>query len=237
MKHSLALSLLLVVSQLTAQEKPPEEVKRPDGDTPKEHAQSKEGEKGKRGGPEMQAMVFLGVVTRPPSPEARAMSGVAEGFGLLVEEVMAESPAKAASIQRYDLITSFNDQRLVNQDQLAALVRSAGKDTEITLTIVRKGAEQKVTVKLGERMVPVQQEARFPQFGQVFNKETMQRFGSEMRDGMQRFGREMQQWNQKFHQQIEKDRPHPPRNQEGPDARRGPEPKGDKPHQRKEDEA
>jgi hypothetical protein len=43
---------------------------------------------------------------------------------------------------------------LVNPPQLEALVRRAGKDKESTLTILRGGAEQKITIKVGEKMLP-----------------------------------------------------------------------------------
>jgi hypothetical protein len=42
----------------------------------------------------------------------------------------------------------------VNPDQLEALVRRAGKDKEINLTILRGGNEQKITARIGEKMLP-----------------------------------------------------------------------------------
>ena len=40
------------------------------------------------------------------------------------------------------------------QDQLGKLIRSFPEGTNVTLTILRKGAESKVTVKLGKRDMP-----------------------------------------------------------------------------------
>ncbi len=96
---------------------------------------------------------FLGIVTSPLPPALTAQLGLADGFGLLVEEVMPDSPASTAGLQKYDVLKSLNDQQLVNPEQLSALVRGAGKDKEVTITLVRKGQEQKVTAKVGERVL------------------------------------------------------------------------------------
>jgi hypothetical protein len=94
---------------------------------------------------------YLGVVTMPAPPAVAAQARLPEGFGLVVEEVVPDSPAKAAGLERYDVLTRFDDQKLVDPDQLAALVRAAGKDTEATLTVLRHGEEKKLTVKVGEK--------------------------------------------------------------------------------------
>jgi hypothetical protein len=102
----------------------------------------------------MEPQAFLGVVTAPVPPPLSAQLGLAEGFGLLVQEVLPDTPASTAGIQKHDVVKLLNDQQLVDPNQLATLVKAAGKDKEVTLTLIRKGAEQKVTVKVGERVLP-----------------------------------------------------------------------------------
>lgn len=97
---------------------------------------------------------YLGIVTRDAGPELTSQLRQPEGFGLIVEEVLPDSPAKAGGLERNDLIIKFEDQLLANPPQLEALVRRAGKDKESTLTILRGGAEQKLTIKVGEKMLP-----------------------------------------------------------------------------------
>ncbi len=97
---------------------------------------------------------FLGVVTSPVPAALTAQLGLSEGFGLLVEEVMPDSLATSAGLQKYDVLKTFNDQQLINPDQLATLVRAAGMDKEVTLTLLRKGQEQRVTAKIAERALP-----------------------------------------------------------------------------------
>jgi hypothetical protein len=83
-----------------------------------------------------------------------AQLGLSEGFGLLVDEVLPGSPAQTAGVQRYDVLKQLNDQQLAEPSQLAALVRRIGKDADATLTVIRKGQEQKLSIKVGEKLLP-----------------------------------------------------------------------------------
>ncbi|HEX5176148.1 MAG TPA: PDZ domain-containing protein [Chthoniobacteraceae bacterium] len=97
---------------------------------------------------------YLGVITSPVSPALGAQLGLPEGFGLLVDEVVDESPAAKAGLQRHDVLKLLNEQQLVDPNQLAALVRAAGKNAQVSITFFRGGKEQKVDVQVGERMMP-----------------------------------------------------------------------------------
>jgi hypothetical protein len=87
-------------------------------------------------------------------PELTAQLRQPEGFGLIVDDLLPESPALAAGLQRNDFLLRFEDQWLINPPQLEALVRRAGKDREAVLTILRGGEEKKITVKIGEKLLP-----------------------------------------------------------------------------------
>jgi len=97
---------------------------------------------------------YLGVITSPVPPPLGIQLGLSEGFGLVVDDVVPDSPATTAGVQRYDVLKQFNDQQLLDPSQLATLVRSQGKDVQATLTVIRRGQEQKLTVKIGEKMLP-----------------------------------------------------------------------------------
>jgi hypothetical protein len=94
-------------------------------------------------------------MAQPVPPPLAAQLGLTEGFGLLVAEVLPESPAATAGLQKFDVLKLLNDQQLVDPAQLAALVRGAGKDKEISLTVIRKAQEQKISAKVGERVLPM----------------------------------------------------------------------------------
>ena len=96
---------------------------------------------------------YIGVVTSTVSPALAAQLGLNEGFGLVVDDVLAESPAQAAGLQKYDVLKLVNDQQLIDPSQLSKLLRGFGKDTEVSITFIRKGQEQKIGTKIGEKMM------------------------------------------------------------------------------------
>ncbi len=96
---------------------------------------------------------YLGVVTAPIPPALAAQLGLAEGFGMVVSDVLPDSPAAQAGVQKWDVLTKFNDQRIISAEQFATLVRAEAKDAGATLTLIRKAQEQKVPVKVGEKMM------------------------------------------------------------------------------------
>jgi membrane-associated protease RseP (regulator of RpoE activity) len=99
-------------------------------------------------------MTFLGVETSQVPSVVSEQLGLAKGFGLVVDYVVPDSPAAAAGIQQNDILKMLNDQILIEPSQLRKLLQNFSEGTEVTLTILRKGQEQKVTVKLTKKEVP-----------------------------------------------------------------------------------
>jgi hypothetical protein len=66
----------------------------------------------------------------------------------VVVHVVPESAAAAAGVQQSDIIRMLNDQIIVGPGQLGKLVRSFADGTTVNLTLLRKGKEMKVAVKL-----------------------------------------------------------------------------------------
>ena len=126
-------------------------------------------------------VTFLGVETSSVPRVLSEQLGLQKGFGLVVDYVVPDGPAAAAGVKQNDIIKMLNDQILMEPDQLAKLVRSYQEGTNVTLTILRKNAEQKITVKLGKKEV----RARDHDFG-MFNmddfNEKMKDFNEKMKD-------------------------------------------------------
>ena len=99
-------------------------------------------------------MTFLGVETSQVPDVVSEQLGLAKGFGLVVEYVVPDSPAASAGIQQNDILKLLNDQLLMEPSQLRKLLQTFSDGTEITLTILRKGQEQKITVKLSKKEMP-----------------------------------------------------------------------------------
>jgi hypothetical protein len=147
----------------------------------------------------------------------------------VVNEVLPYSPAHTAGVQRHDVLRLFNDQQLVDPTQLSALVRSLGKDAEVALTIIRQGQEQKLTVKIGEKLLPewrpdelrggtgafeIHREYSFPSSRRNPDQgREPQEHLSDFQEKMRAFQQEMNKWQEKMREWGEKregEMPKPP---------------------------
>jgi hypothetical protein len=126
-------------------------------------------------------VTFLGVETSSVPRVVSEQLGLPKGFGLVVDYVVPDGPAAAAGVQQNDIIKMFNDQILMEPDQLAKLVRSYQEGTNVTLTILRKNAETKVTVKLGKKEVR-QREHDYGMIDMGDFNEKMKEFSEKMKD-------------------------------------------------------
>lgn len=95
-------------------------------------------------------VTFLGVETSEVPNVLCEQLGLPKGFGLVIDYVVPDGPAAAGGVKQNDIVKMLNDQILTEPDQLGKLVRSFPEGTTVTLTLLRKGAETKVTVKLGK---------------------------------------------------------------------------------------
>src|SRR6266550_4914803 len=99
-------------------------------------------------------VTFLGVDTSEVPGVLCDQLGLPKGFGLVVDYVVPDGPAAAAGVQQNDVLKMLNDQILTDPGQLSKLIRSYSEGTNVTLTVMRKGQEQKITVKLTKKEVP-----------------------------------------------------------------------------------
>ena len=111
-------------------------------------------------------VTWLGVETSPVPGVLCEQMNLPKGFGLVVDYVVPDGPAAAAGVQQNDILKMLNDQILMEPDQLSKLVRSYAEGTAVTLTVLRKGKEEKVTVKLGKKEVPQKHAMDFGDLGE-----------------------------------------------------------------------
>src|SRR5438876_10170150 len=105
--------------------------------------------------------IFLGVETSQVPTVVSEQLGLSKGLGLVVEYVVPDSPAAAAGVQQNDILKMLNDQILIEPSQLRKLLQTFPEGAEVTLTVLRKGQEQKLTAKLARKEVP-QRRSAFP---------------------------------------------------------------------------
>src|SRR5438034_7168187 len=99
-------------------------------------------------------MTFLGVETSQVPTVVSEQLGLPKGLGLVVDYVVPDSPAASAGVQQNDILKMLNDQILIEPSQLRKLLQTFSDGADVTLTILRKGQEQKVTVKLTKKERP-----------------------------------------------------------------------------------
>ena len=95
-------------------------------------------------------LTYLGIYATPVNPSVSNQLNLTSNFYLNVERVESNSPAEKGGVQKFDLLMQFNDQVLINPEQLKCLVRSKKPGEELVLTILRKGKKQKITLTLGK---------------------------------------------------------------------------------------
>jgi membrane-associated protease RseP (regulator of RpoE activity) len=96
---------------------------------------------------------WLGVsLTAVPEVLSRQLGNlIPERQGVMVQSVVPDSPAEKAGIKDFDIILSYNDQKLYSAKQLAGLVAADQANNEATLSIVQNAAKKDLKVTLGGR--------------------------------------------------------------------------------------
>jgi hypothetical protein len=89
-------------------------------------------------------------------PVLRTHLQLAEGTGIVVEDVVADSPAAKAGLQKHDIILRANDDMVDSMETLQTHVQAA-KDKAIELEVIRLGKETTVKVTPAERPADFQQ--------------------------------------------------------------------------------
>jgi serine protease Do len=93
---------------------------------------------------------WLGVQIQPVSDEIAESIGLDAARGALVADVPADGPARDAGVRAGDVITAVNDRAVASPRELARIVASYTPETKVDVTLWRGGAEQKVSVTLGQ---------------------------------------------------------------------------------------
>jgi hypothetical protein len=94
---------------------------------------------------EKEERYWIGVSCSQAGEALRAQLGLAEGQGLVVDEVVDDSPAKKSGLRKFDVLLSAGDAPLKSLDDLVSAVQNA-KETTIGLVVLRGGNKEIVKV-------------------------------------------------------------------------------------------
>ncbi len=99
---------------------------------------------------------WLGVIIQEITPEIAEAINVKEG--ILIAQVMKDSPAEKAGLKVGDIIIELNGEKIDSVRDLQLKIMKTPPGTEVSLTILRKGKKKVIKVKVGrlpERKVKV----------------------------------------------------------------------------------
>jgi serine protease Do len=93
---------------------------------------------------------WLGVVIQTVTDEIKEKLGLKTAEGALIGEVSKDSPAERAGLKRGDVIISFDGKKVKEMNALPPMVAKTPIGKEVEIVVIRKGKEERLTVKIGE---------------------------------------------------------------------------------------
>jgi S1-C subfamily serine protease len=118
---------------------------------------------------EARPWAWLGVRIRDLSEQemetVAARHGVREGFGVVVIEVIEDTPAARGGLRSGDIVVALNERPVTETRLLQRLIAAAGADTEVRLTVLRPEGRQPLRVRLTTMPLPMAGERVGVEFG------------------------------------------------------------------------
>jgi len=94
---------------------------------------------------------WLGIVIQELTPELAESFGVTKDGGILVADVMKDSPAEAAGLKPGDIVVEFNGAPIKDVTELQKRVAAVEPGRATPLVVVRDKVSTPLTVKIGEQ--------------------------------------------------------------------------------------
>ena len=115
---------------------------------------------------------WLGVYVQPVTKEFITAYGLKEEKGAVISDVVSDSPADKAGLQRGDVIIAVNGNKIDNHQDLVFRIRQFMAGDTVNLEIVRKAEKKNISVKLTE-VAPAGEESQekgSPKTSELFKK-------------------------------------------------------------------
>ena len=93
---------------------------------------------------------WLGISIQKVTPEIADVIGVKDGEGVLVADVMSDSPAMVGGLQRGDIILEYNSEKIKEVSDLTGKVALTPPGEIADLKIIRDKKAQDISIKIGE---------------------------------------------------------------------------------------
>ncbi len=93
---------------------------------------------------------WIGVSIQELNQDLAKQFGVSDTKGALVADVMEDSPASKAKLERGDVILQYNGTTINDPAHLRALVAETAPGTQVTITVLRDKQEKEIKLTIGE---------------------------------------------------------------------------------------
>ena len=93
---------------------------------------------------------FLGVQIQDLSDQLSDHFKVKDGNGVLVSEVVEDSPAAKAGLKAGDIIVKVDDKEIEDAHDLTMTIRNYEPETKVMVSVIRDGKKKKINATLGE---------------------------------------------------------------------------------------
>ncbi|MCK9276327.1 MAG: DegQ family serine endoprotease [Syntrophales bacterium] len=92
---------------------------------------------------------FLGISIQDLTPELAESFGLKHEEGVLIAQVMDDTPAEKAGLKPGDVITSVNGNAVETAHDLSARIAGMKPDTKVDMKVLRDGEEMTISAELG----------------------------------------------------------------------------------------
>jgi len=93
---------------------------------------------------------WLGVYIQDVDSDMAQAKGLKSTDGILVDDVVDDSPAEKGGIESGDIIIKFKGKKTKNEKALRKAIESSKPGEEVEIIVLRDGKDKKLTIKIGE---------------------------------------------------------------------------------------
>ncbi|MFZ2444744.1 MAG: DegQ family serine endoprotease [Syntrophobacteraceae bacterium] len=92
---------------------------------------------------------WLGIMIQDVTPELAESFGISETAGVIVGDVVPDSPAEKAGLKRGDIVKSLNGKTIENAHTLSRSVAALGPESSATIDVLREGKPLTIKATIG----------------------------------------------------------------------------------------
>ena len=101
--------------------------------------------------PEIPKRTYMGLVLENMDDNTRKKFKLEKSFGIMISDVVEDSPADEAGLKNEDVLLTFADEKIFTVDQLLKMLKNYKPEDKITLEILRGKKNKKIDIILGEK--------------------------------------------------------------------------------------